>query len=80
MLVSALALSATGGHGDLSGFSPWVADAGRPCAAAALWSHAVTVKSPSDVFVPARTPIAVVERQLILATLDQFEGDKKTRG
>jgi DNA-binding NtrC family response regulator len=39
-----------------------VAKARRPSAAAALWPHGVTVKT---------------ERQLILATLDHFEGDKK---
>jgi two-component system, NtrC family, response regulator HydG len=39
--------------------------------------HGVTVKTSSDLLVPAGTPIAVAERQLILATLDHFEGDKK---
>jgi DNA-binding NtrC family response regulator len=35
------------------------------------------VKTSADLLVPAGTPIAEAERQLILATLDQFEGDKK---
>jgi DNA-binding NtrC family response regulator len=39
--------------------------------------HGVTVKTSSDLLVPAGTPIAVAERLLILATLDHFEGDKK---
>jgi two-component system response regulator AtoC len=37
----------------------------------------VAVKTSADLLVPAGTPIAEAERQLILATLDQFEGDKK---
>jgi DNA-binding NtrC family response regulator len=36
-----------------------------------------TDKAPSDLMVPAGTPIKVAERRLIMATLDQFEGDKK---
>jgi DNA-binding NtrC family response regulator len=52
-------------------------EAGRPCAAAALSPHGVTVKTTSDLLVPAGTPIAVAERQLILATLDHFEGDER---
>jgi two-component system, NtrC family, response regulator AtoC len=39
--------------------------------------HGVTAKTSSDLLVPAGTPIAEAERQLILATLDHFEGDKK---
>jgi two-component system, NtrC family, response regulator AtoC len=39
--------------------------------------HSVTAKTSSDLIVPAGTPIAVAERLVILATLDQFEGDKK---
>ena len=37
----------------------------------------VTRKTSTDLMVPAGTPIAVAERLLILATLDQFEGDKR---
>ena len=34
-------------------------------------------RATSDLVLPPGTPIAVAERQLILATLDKFEGDKK---